>query len=775
MQAGSVFSTAEQDIHKFSTQFTFQLSSANADGITFTLQNQANNALGSAGGGLGYAGISHSVAVKFDLYANNGEGANSTGLFLNGAEPFTPATDLTSAGINLHSGDVFSVALNYDGATLAETITDTVTGATRTLSYPVDIPGTVGSITAYAGFTGATGNSTATQEILSWTYAPAPTSAPAAPTNLKAAAVSGTEVNLTWTDNANNESGFIILRATGSGNYTQVGVAGAGAASFSDPGLVADTTYSYQVEATNSVGNSALSNAVTITTPEPPARPTKAVVTAVTQNSIAMTWTNNSTNETTINILRKMTTASNFIQIMILPPKASAYTDTGLAPGTTYDYHIQASNVAGYSDFAGVTATTLSGSSLPVVTLSTSQAVSVNGVTTGQITFRRSSPFTAPLAVAYQVSGSAKPGADYAPLPGTVTIPAGSGSASIPVSASATTTASTTVTAGIASTSAYTAGSPASGTVVLEGTSFNAAAQTQYPTATVSGPAGGNITLTFSGLPNSPTGAVYVWYFNGAAVSATNTPTYTLTNATTAQAGAYAVYAWAPGGITGSETWNVTVGEAKAPPAIDLNDGQTAADLAGASPVLTGANIGADAGGGATVRASGKWWVDGRGPGSIDGVADSFHFESRALTGDFRVDVQLQDLDARGGSAAHAGLMIRDGASPGAAFLALGGTAAPSGGYALTSRTVANAAATDGILGATYTYPKAWLRLTRVGNVLRAFVSADGATYTEVTDPARGVTWPGMSNALGVGVFAASGSTADVRAVFSHFSITAGK
>src|SRR5439155_16785073 len=35
------------------------------------------------------------------------------------------------------------------------------------------------------------------------------------------------------------------------------------------------------------------------------------------------------------------------------------YTDNGLTPGTRYDYHVQAFNLAGYSDFAGATATTV--------------------------------------------------------------------------------------------------------------------------------------------------------------------------------------------------------------------------------------------------------------------------------------------------------------------------------------------------------------------------------------------------------------------------------
>jgi hypothetical protein len=136
------------------------------------LQGAGPTALGSLGGGLGYATIGSSVAIKFDLYNNQGEGADSTGLYINGAAPTTPAIDLTNTGINLHSGHVFSVSMTYDGTTLVVTETDMSTGQSATQSYTVTIPSIVGGGIAYAGFTGGTGGLTAIQDILTWDYAP---------------------------------------------------------------------------------------------------------------------------------------------------------------------------------------------------------------------------------------------------------------------------------------------------------------------------------------------------------------------------------------------------------------------------------------------------------------------------------------------------------------------------------------------------------------------------------------------------------------------------
>jgi hypothetical protein len=179
-EAGSAFCTTQVDVRGFVTDFTFQLSNADADGITFTLQNSSAGAtaLGPAGGGLGYGasqtggtgGIAPSVAIKFDLYNNNGEGDDSTGIYTDGAAPTTPFVDLTPSGIDLHSGDTMAVHMTYDGTTLTMTITDAVVDKTFTQSWPVNIPAVIGGTMAYAGFTGGTGGETASQKIETWTW-----------------------------------------------------------------------------------------------------------------------------------------------------------------------------------------------------------------------------------------------------------------------------------------------------------------------------------------------------------------------------------------------------------------------------------------------------------------------------------------------------------------------------------------------------------------------------------------------------------------------------
>lgn len=171
--AGSAFFTTPLYVRSFTTNFTFQLNKPNGDGMAFVIQNVGTTALGPMGGGLGYGGtggIASSIAVKFDLYNNSGEGPNSTGLYIDGANPTVPAITL-GGGVNLHSGHPFNVQLAYDGTTLTMTITDANTPAdTFTQSWTINIPGTVGGNTAYVGFTGGSGGETAIQDVLTWTF-----------------------------------------------------------------------------------------------------------------------------------------------------------------------------------------------------------------------------------------------------------------------------------------------------------------------------------------------------------------------------------------------------------------------------------------------------------------------------------------------------------------------------------------------------------------------------------------------------------------------------
>jgi hypothetical protein len=93
-----------------------------------------------------------------------------------------------------------------------------------------------------------------------------PVTAPAAPGNLSANAVSTSQINLGWVDNANNETGFKIERSTNGSSFTQIATVAANVTSFNNIGLAASTTYWYRVRANNSGGDSTYSNTASATT-----------------------------------------------------------------------------------------------------------------------------------------------------------------------------------------------------------------------------------------------------------------------------------------------------------------------------------------------------------------------------------------------------------------------------------------------------------------------------------------------------------------------------
>jgi hypothetical protein len=209
LEAGAAWYAVPVNVTGFTTNFTLQFTNANANGMTFCIQNQNpassdSSALVVSGGptalannqsGLGYSGstggtggqisgLLNSVAIKFDLYTSPG---NTTGLYTNGANPVSGSSQIGITGVNLNSGHPLNVSLTYNGTTLAMNITDTVTKGVFSHSWPINIPSTVGGNTAYVGFTGATGGQFANQYVSSWTYSTSSTApaVPAAPTNLR--------------------------------------------------------------------------------------------------------------------------------------------------------------------------------------------------------------------------------------------------------------------------------------------------------------------------------------------------------------------------------------------------------------------------------------------------------------------------------------------------------------------------------------------------------------------------------------------------------------
>jgi len=98
-----------------------------------------------------------------------------------------------------------------------------------------------------------------------------PVTQPADPTGLKATATAYNRVELNWTDNASDETGYQVYRAIGAGGYSQLATLGADVNSYTDATADASTNYSYKVRALKGATTSGFSNIAAVTTPAQPA------------------------------------------------------------------------------------------------------------------------------------------------------------------------------------------------------------------------------------------------------------------------------------------------------------------------------------------------------------------------------------------------------------------------------------------------------------------------------------------------------------------------
>lgn len=141
-------------------------------------------------------------------------------------------TSVTSSSVTLQAG-IYPIAISYFNAT---------GGFSLTLAW--ETPGSHSFVTVP--------NSAFQQTAV------VSGSVPAAPSNLKAQALSYKSIQLNWTDNSNNETGFEIWRSTSPANAGAVILAttAPGATSFIDSTASASTQYFYEIRAINQYGAS---------------------------------------------------------------------------------------------------------------------------------------------------------------------------------------------------------------------------------------------------------------------------------------------------------------------------------------------------------------------------------------------------------------------------------------------------------------------------------------------------------------------------------------
>jgi len=122
-----------------------------------------------------------------------------------------------------------------------------------------------------------------------------------APSNLNSVHLSSSAIDLTWSDNADNEDGFKIERKIGaSGVYSEIATVGSNVESYHDSGLAAHTEYFYSIRAFKGAASSLYSpESVAVTDNDFPDTPSNPIVTEATQDNpldLVLSWSGNDPN-----------------------------------------------------------------------------------------------------------------------------------------------------------------------------------------------------------------------------------------------------------------------------------------------------------------------------------------------------------------------------------------------------------------------------------------------------------------------------------------------
>lgn len=257
------------------------------------------------------------------------------------------------------SSNVAKTSVGFNDEAVATPFSRTViAGSTNSLSAPGTQTTDNGNFVFSSWSQGGTAAQTFTapqgDTVFTATYVTT-AAAPSAPINPSVAIAGARSVEFSWIDTSNNETGFVIQRRYRNWIWSDLVTVGAGVTKYVDNSVAASTAYEYRVAATNAAGVSAWTNAVVADTANfatsRPAAPSNLASTLVLHNRVDLKWTDNSGNETSFVVNRRVANSGAAWEIAgLADANVTTFSDLTVGPDTSYEYNVVAQNIAGVSN-----------------------------------------------------------------------------------------------------------------------------------------------------------------------------------------------------------------------------------------------------------------------------------------------------------------------------------------------------------------------------------------------------------------------------------------
>ena len=326
------------------------------DGTTLAFYYAENVSAGSnsvtvadsiAGGTLRFAIFEYSGVATASSFDVSGTAQGTSAAPGSGSVTTTTAGDLVIGMISTANAATFTAGSGY-------TIEDRVPAAPNAKLMVEDRRApTPGPVTAAATL----GSSDSWGALLA-AFKPASgdTTAPTAPGNLAAAALSDSQINLSWTAATDDiaVTSYLVERCAGVNCSAFAQIATNSSTAFSNTSLLGSTTYRYRVRATDAAGNlGPYSNIATAITPAPPdtqapTAPSGLNPVVASNTRIDLSWTASTDNiGVTAYLVEQCQGAgcSGFAQVGTT--SSPLFSATGLSGSTSYSFRVRATDAAG--------------------------------------------------------------------------------------------------------------------------------------------------------------------------------------------------------------------------------------------------------------------------------------------------------------------------------------------------------------------------------------------------------------------------------------------